>query len=113
MNVSSAVLTAHAPIERTQGLQIRVHKRKPRCCPWAQVVAETYEELVFSEPSKQFYERAKGLEPEKAPRPELSVLSVVSPPTPQEELDRLNAARRQIAISTAKAQKQMAALIAA
>jgi len=79
----------------------------------AQVVAETYEELVFSEPSKQFYERAKGLEPEKAPRPELSVLGAVSPPTPQEELDRLNAARRQIAISTAKAQKQMAALIAA
>jgi hypothetical protein len=77
------------------------------------VVAESYEELVFSEPSKQFYERVKGLEPEKAPRPELSVLGVVGPPNPQEELDRLNAARRQIAISTAKAQKQMAALLAA
>ena len=79
----------------------------------AQVVAETYEELVFSEPSKQFFERVKGLEAEKAPRPELSVLGVVSPPNPQDELDRLNAARRQIAISTAKAQKQLAALIAA
>ena len=42
-----------------------------------QVVAETYEELIFSEPSKKFYERVSLLEPDKAPRPELSVLHVV------------------------------------
>lgn len=42
-----------------------------------QVVSETYEELIFSEPSKKFYERVSLLEPDKAPRPELSVLNVV------------------------------------
>lgn len=72
-----------------------------------QVVAETYEELIFSEPSKKFYERASLLEPEKAPRPELSVLGVVPRYEEKEELDRINAARRQIATTMAKAQKQM------
>lgn len=72
-----------------------------------QVVAETYEELIFSEPSKKFYERVWRQEPEKAPRPELSVLNVVPSYEEKEELDRINAARRQIATSMAKAQKQL------
>ena len=69
--------------------------------------------MVFSEPSKPFYERVAGLEPEKAPRPELSVLNVVPKYEEGHELDRINAARRQVAASMAKAQKEFDALTAA
>ena len=72
-----------------------------------QVISETYEELIFNEPSKKFFERVSGIEPERAPRPELSVLGVVSKYEEQEELGRINAARRQLATSAAKVQKQL------
>lgn len=72
-----------------------------------QVISETYEELIFNEPSKKFFERTSGLEPERAPRPELSVLGVVPKYEEQEELGRINVARRQLATSIAKVQKQI------
>lgn len=77
------------------------------CCQCWQVVSETYEELVFSEPAESFYQRVANHMP--MPAPPMSQAQWFTTFSQQEDLRRFNAARQRVAGMTASVQRQLEA----
>ncbi|KAK9810316.1 hypothetical protein WJX72_008474 [[Myrmecia] bisecta] len=76
--------------------------------PKKPVVAEEYEELVFSEPAEEFYNRVTNITPE--PAPALSIAQYTLSFDPQLELQKIAVARQRVAHTKANIQRQLEAL---
>ena len=70
-----------------------------------QVVSETYEELVFNEPTESFYQRVANHMPMLAPP--MSQAQWFTTFNQQEDLRKVNAARQRVAGMTASVQRQL------
>ena len=85
-----------------------VCKLVPYCkCGCWQVVSETYEELVFTEPAESFYQRVANHMP--MPAPPMSQAQWFTTFNQQEDLRKFNAARQRVAGMTASVQRQLEA----
>lgn len=72
-----------------------------------QVVSETYEEVVFIEPTELFYNRFQNHIPAQA-QP-VSVAQYLSPPDSTIDMQKVTAARQRVATSRAKFLQQLGA----
>lgn len=72
-----------------------------------QVVSETYEELVFNEPTESFYQRVANHMP--MPAPPMSQAQWFTTFNQQEDLRKVIAARQRVAGMTASVQRQLEA----
>ena len=76
-------------------------------CLCLQVVSETYDELVFSEPIESFYQRVANHMP--MPAPPMSPAQWFTTFNASEDLHKFTAARQRVAGMTASVQRQLEA----
>ena len=72
-----------------------------------QVMSETYEEMVFSEPTEAFYQRVVSHNPVAAPQ--MSQSQWLASFNPQDDLRKIASARQRVAGMTASVQRQLEA----
>lgn len=72
-----------------------------------QVMSETYEEMVFSEPAEAFYQRVAAHNPVAAPQ--MSQSQFFTSFNAQDDLRKIASARQRVAGMTASVQRQLEA----
>ena len=72
-----------------------------------QVMSETYEEMVFSEPTEAFYQKVVSHNPVAAPQ--MSQSQWFTSFNPQDDLRKIASARQRVAGMTASVQRQLEA----
>ena len=75
------------------------------CRLFLQVMSETYEEMVFSEPAEAFYERVTNHNPTAAPQ--MSQSQWFTAFNAQDDLRKISSARQRVAGMTASVQRQL------
>ena len=75
--------------------------------PRLQVVSESYEEIVFVEPTELFYNRFQEHVPTQGPP--VSVAQFLSPPDATADMQKITAARQRVAASRTKFMQQLEA----
>jgi YEATS domain-containing protein 4 len=101
------------PLELAHKLKLYTDDdRHPQQSSKKPVVSETYEELVFSEPTEAFWRRAGEQGSLPAPEPQLSCSAYVGAFNPQDDLRRIHNSRQRVAMMQGPLATQPSAAVA-